>query len=95
MKREPVIDAGARAQGRGLDVSLTDLIVTFHAFVVYLDYHIVTDILDIDVERFVPLWVLAFHSMRLELIMSVLNLDVGIHTREGRSVSGKASLNDF
>ena len=93
--REPFIDSSNRAQGRGFDTGLADLIMTFHAFVEDLDNHIVTDILDIDVERFVPLWVLAFHSMRLELIMSVLNLDEGVHTRESRSVSGKACLNDF
>ena len=61
MNREPVIDAClGRTQRRGLDIGLTDLVITFHAFIVDLDEHIVAYVLDIDVKCLVPFGVLAF-----------------------------------
>ena len=80
--RKPVIDTGTRAKGGGLDVHLTNLIIAFHAFVVDLDDHIVTSILDIDVKYFVPFGVLARLCSSLVLLHSILNLYIGIHSCE-------------
>ena len=95
VNREPFINSVNNAQGRGLDVGLTNHVIAFHAFVEGFNDHVVADILDIDVESVVPLWVLSFLYMSLEYIHPVHDLDVGIHFRKGRSVSGKASLYDF
>ena len=96
VKREPIIDTGTRgAQGRCLDVHLTDLIITFRAFVPDYDYHVITDILDIDIKCFVPLWVLAILCRSLELLLSILYRDEGVHTSEGRCISREASLDDL
>ena len=92
---EPLIDAVADAEGRKLEASLANNIITANILVKDLQGNIVADILHIDVECFVPDGSLAgtLLCLRFKVLLARSNLDVGVHLAEGLRVTCQPRLN--
>ena len=93
----PLVESSVDTESRELDGSLTDEVRGSDILVPALDFHVVTDVLDVNVEHLVPLRGLAstLHSLGLELLHASLNRDVWVHfavTKQRLSLRMKVSV---
>jgi len=92
----PLVESSVDTESRELDGSLTDEVRGSDIFIPALDFHVVTDVLDVNVEHLVPFRGLAstLHSLGLELLHACLNRDVWVHFGEEFGVSSESGLDD-
>jgi hypothetical protein len=93
----PIIDTLVNAHSRDLDSELTNELIGGHG-VLSPDFEgdVISNVLNINFEDFLPGGVLAFSISGLgsELLHSGSDLDVGVHAGEGVHVLGKSGLVD-
>ena len=97
MDREPFIDSVSDAETGKFERSLANQIACSDIFVQNLDFKIIADILDVEVESLLPSWGLssALESSSTELLHARLHHTVRIHLTEELSVSSQTSLDNL
>lgn len=87
---EPIVASLAHAKRGEFDRGLADEIAVTHVFVKNFEMHIITDILNIDFERFVApfgIFTRILHSLGADALLASVDHNVGIHFAEGLGVA--------
>jgi len=86
---EPLVHTVADTKSGELEGDFADNVISADILVVNLDGHIVTDVLDIDIESLIPDWRLAsaLLGLRPELLLARSDLDVRVHLAEGLRIA--------
>ena len=91
---EPLVDSGAYTQGGQLDRGFADQVAGGYIFIEDLDCHVITDILDVELESLLPARGLTstLESTSSELLHTTLKDAVRVHLTEELSISCKLGL---
>lgn len=94
---EPLIDSSAHGKGRDLDGGFTNQVTSGNIFVENLDNHVVSNVLDVNVEGLVPLWRFTRTLEHVGLILLLASRDdaVGIHFTEELSITSELRFDNF
>ena len=87
---EPIVASLAYAKRGEFDRGFSDEIAVTHVFVKNFEMHIITDILDIDFEKFVgPFGIFACVLLGLgaDALLASVDHNVGVHLAEGLGVT--------
>ena len=87
---EPIVASLAHAKRGEFDRGLSDKIAVTHVFVKNFEMHIITDILNIDFEKFVaPFGIFAriLHGLGADALLASVDHNVGVHLTEGLGVT--------
>ena len=93
----PVLKASGNAERRKLDGGFSDnLVGGYHVIVLDFEFHIISDVLDVEFELLFPLGFLASIGVSLGALAfkAILDGDVRVHSAENFDITGELGFND-
>jgi hypothetical protein len=93
---EPLVDTGADAKSRKLELDIADIVALRHILVFDSDEKIVADVLHINGPNLIPLGSLARAVLNFGfvLLLAILKFTVGVHLAEHFGVTGQFGLDN-